>query len=335
MPFPILNWLDIAANFSHTLLVGNGGSVAVHDEFGYTGLFEAAQVHGFINANVADIFERFGTNDFELVLRRLWQAKQVNTALDITVKEVEDAYATVRTALIQTVQKVHVSYDEAKPHLDPIYRFMRGFQTVVSLNYDLLIYWAAQYGNDALGSRYHFKDGFNRSSFSDDWQMYRGAYGGVSNPTIFCYPHGNIALGVSRALEEEKLIAGAESLNLLDSIIGYWRDGSRIPLFICDGRSEQKLETILKSPYLRSVYGGPLSDIGESLVIYGWGIGSQEHHILERIARSRPQRVAVSVYDGMQAYCEHAYYALSKIGVGDIMFFHSNSEGAWNNSSGA
>ncbi len=329
MPYPILNWLNIAADFSHTLLVGNGGSVAVHEDFGYTGLFEAAQAHDFIDANVADIFARFDTNDFELVLRRLWQAKQVNTALDITVKEVDEAYATVRDALIQTVQKVHVPYENVRLHLDPIYKFMRRFHTVISLNYDLLIYWAAQYGNDALGSRYHFKDGFNGTSFSDDWAMYRGAYGGVANPTIFCYPHGNIAIGITKTFEEEKLLA--RSLNLLDSIIDAWREGHRIPLFVCDGRSEQKLDAIQKSHYLRSVHGGLLNNVGESLVIYGWGIGKQDNHILDRIGSNRPQRVAVSVYDSMQAYCEHAYSTLSKIGVPDIRFFHSNSAGAWNN----
>lgn len=329
MSYTIHDWRDISKNFSHTLLVGNGGSVAVHDDFGYTGLFEAAQVNNFIDEKVADVFARFDTNDFELVLRRLWQAKQVNTALEIAVKEVDDAYAAVRGALIQTVQKVHVSYDDAKPHLDPIYKFMRGFRTVVSLNYDLLVYWAAQYGNDALGSRYHFKDGFNRAQFSNDWEKYRESYQDVENPTIFCYPHGNIVLGITETLEEQKLIAGSQ--NLLDSIIDVWGAGTRIPLFICDGKSEQKLEAILKSPYLRSVYNGPLNAIGESLAIYGWGIAKQEQHILDCIALARPQRVAVSVYDNMQVYCEHAYQTLRRIGVEDIRFFHSNSSGAWNN----
>lgn len=329
MTHRIVNWLDLEKDFADTLLVGNGASVAVSGEFGYTGLFEAAQVHSFIDAKAREVFTCFETDDFEFVLRRLWQAKQVNAALGIAVKEVDDAYAAVRKALIQTVQTVHVSYDAARPHLEPIYKFMRRFRTVVSLNYDLIVYWAAQLGNDQLGSRYHFKDGFNKNSFADNWAMYRQAYGAVENPTIYCYPHGNIVLGVTPSLDEEKLVAGSQAL--LDLIFDEWRSGGRAPLFVCDGTSDQKLDAIQKSEYLRSVYSGPLSEVGESLVIYGWGLAKQEAHILDRIAASTPKRVAVSVHEGMQAYCDHAHKALTDIGVRDVRFFHSHSEGAWHN----
>ncbi|ABI90335.1 hypothetical protein CH72_4825 [Burkholderia ambifaria AMMD] len=329
MTHKIFDWLDIAGDFSETLLVGNGASVAVHGEFGYRGLYEAAQVHRFIDAAVQDVFTKFETNDFELVLRRLWQTKQVNTALGIAVKEVDDAYSAVRGALIKTVQRVHVSYEDAKASLSPIYKFMRQFRTVISLNYDLIVYWAAQFGNDDLGSRYHFKDGFNRSVFADNWAMYRESYGGIENPTIFCYPHGNIALGMTMSLDEQKILAVSQ--DLLNSIIDAWNTGTCAPIFVCDGTSKQKIEAISKSNYLRSVYDGPLSEVGESLVIYGWGIAKQEEHILKRIGEAAPKRIAVSVYDGMQTYCDHAHRVLSDIGVRDIRFFHSNSDGAWNN----
>ncbi|MBC9904977.1 MULTISPECIES: DUF4917 family protein [Achromobacter] len=329
MAHKIFNWQDLENDFSDTLLVGNGASVAVSGEFGYTGLFEAAQVHSFIDAKAQDVFERFETDDFEFVLRRLWQAKQVNAALGIAVKEVDEAYAAVRKALIQTVRKVHVSYEEARPHLEPIYKFMRRFRTVVSLNYDLIVYWAAQLGNEALGSRYHFKDGFNKNAFADNWAMYRQSYGSVDNPTIYCYPHGNIVLGVTPSFEEHKLVAGPQGL--LDLIFEEWRSGGRVPLFVCDGTSDQKLDAIQKSHYLRSVYNGPLSEVGKSLVIYGWGIAKQEGHILNQIAAAAPDRVAVSVHEGMQTYCDHAHKALTDIGVKDVRFFHSDSDGAWHN----
>ncbi|WP_175772435.1 DUF4917 family protein [Paraburkholderia phenazinium] len=329
MAYEICKWSDLARDFSHTLLVGNGGSVAVHREFGYAGLFEAAQVNRFVDERVQDVFTRFDTDDFELVLRRLWQAKQVNSALGIAVKEVDEAYSVVRRALIQTVQTVHVSHEAAADHLRPIYQFMRNFLTVVCLNYDLVVYWAAQRGNEESGSRYHFKDCFNSGVFSDDWKTYREPYGGVERPTIFCYPHGNLALGVRTDFQERKLVAGSQ--DLLNTIIATWDAGERSPLFVCDGTSEHKLDAILKSRYLRSVYNGPLAYMGESLVIYGWGIGKQEQHILDRIAFAPPSRVAVSVHGGMQVYCEHAYKALSEAGIKDIRFFDSASEGAWNN----
>ncbi len=66
---------------------------------------------------------------------------------------------------------------------------------------------------------------------------------------------------------------------------------------------------------------------------FGWGIAKQEGHILNQITAAAPERVAVSVYDSMQAYCDHAHKALTDIGVKDVRFFHYDSEGAWHNPS--
>ncbi|MGH8604113.1 MAG: DUF4917 family protein, partial [Gammaproteobacteria bacterium] len=140
-PINIFRWSEIRDRFQESLIVGNGGSVAVDPSFAYPTLFEAARRANHLTERVTDVFGRFGTNDFELVLRRLWQATLVNQALDIPAGPVEQAYREVRTALIATIRDTHVTYEAALPHLSSIYRFMQGFRTVVSLNYDLVLYW--------------------------------------------------------------------------------------------------------------------------------------------------------------------------------------------------
>jgi len=130
----IYKWNDIRAEFTDGLLLGNGASMAVHPEFNYGSLFEAAKVKGYLTKQVAEIFNAFKVNDFELVLRRLWQAKVVNETLGVKVEHVDAAYQQVRSALIATVRQVHISHEDALKHLRPIYMFMHGFKTVVSLN---------------------------------------------------------------------------------------------------------------------------------------------------------------------------------------------------------
>lgn len=330
MPYLIENWIDLAPENWQTLIVGNGGSVAVSNGFAYASLYEAAEAYKLLTPAVIDIFEKFSTNDFELILRRLWYTKQVNAALGIVVAPVDNAYTAIRDALIKTIRETHLKHEDARGHLQTIYKFMRPFRTVISLNYDLLVYWAAQLGNDELGSRYHFKDCFFSGQFSDNWAEYRCGYGGINNPTIFCYPHGNIALGLTPKLVERKLAASVSG-DLLEAIFTAWNMGTVTPIFVCEGSSAQKVDAIMASPYLRSVLSGPLHEIGESLVIYGWQMAKQEQHILDAIKKHPPTRVAVSVYDGSQPYCDHAHKTLTAAGIANVRFFDSKSPGAWNN----
>lgn len=268
----IRSWLDIQDEFHHGLIVGNGGSVAVHSAFSYGSLFEAARAAGHITAQVSDVFDRFGTTDFELVLRRLWQATLVNSALEIPAGRVEVAYEQVRAALIATIRETHVSYEGALPHLAPIYRFMQRFETVISLNYDLVVYWAAMLGNRDLGV--WFKDCFRYRRFDENWREYRRPYGRATGSTLFFYPHGNLVLARNQDGEEKKIVAATND-DLLESILDSWEGSNVVPLFVCEGTSADKLKSIGTSQYLQAIVNDPLRDLGESLVIYGWSFGEQ------------------------------------------------------------
>ena len=189
----IVQWNDISEDYHQgSLLLGNGSSIAVNDCFNYSSLYERAIELGHLTRNVQAVFDKFDVNDFELVLRRLWQAKLVNEALELPRGEVEVAYKEVRQALISTVRGTHVSYDDAREHLEPIYIFMKDFEFIISLNYDLIVYWAAQLGNRTL--RLWFKDCFLNSQFRSDWEYVREPYGGAEGATLYFYPHGNLVL---------------------------------------------------------------------------------------------------------------------------------------------
>jgi len=80
----IHQWSEIREQFAGgALLLGNGASMAIHPGFGYGSLRQAAEDNGHITPEVSEIFRAFDTPDFELVLRRLWEATSVNKALGI------------------------------------------------------------------------------------------------------------------------------------------------------------------------------------------------------------------------------------------------------------
>ena len=83
-------WEDIKEDFeAGSLILGNGASMAVSEKFGYGLLFDEAKKLDHLTKLVQKVFKSFDVEDFELVLRRLWQAKLVNKALKIEHGKVE------------------------------------------------------------------------------------------------------------------------------------------------------------------------------------------------------------------------------------------------------
>lgn len=327
----IHQWSDIKNRFQGgALLLGNGASLAVHKGFGYPSLRQAAEDQGHITPEVAGVFRAFGKDDFELVLRRLWEATLVNKALGVEPGRVEQAYQQVRTALISTVRDVHISHEDAKRHFAPMFQFMKSFDTVFSLNYDLLVYWAMMASQGELGR--WFKDGFQEGGvFREDWETLRKPYGADGTTLVF-YPHGSLLTARRDDYTEGKLtLPPGGGATLLDRILQLWETGSASPLFVSEGTAEQKKESIANSNYLSRVFREALPNAGESLVIYGWAISEQDAHILGQLRRtgSSLRRVAVSVYGGSQASAQQAEDALAAVGVKEVLFFDAESPGCW------
>lgn len=327
----IHKWGDIKDPFvGGALLLGNGASMAVHKEFGYASLRIAAEKHGHLTPEVAAIFKSFATNDFELVLRRLWEATLVNKALGVEPGRVEEAYKQVRRALIATVRQVHISYEDAKDHFEPMFQFMKDFRTVLSLNYDLLVYWAMMASQAQLGN--WFKDCFlGGGLFREDWEELRKPYG-ARGATLVFYPHGSLITS-RRAMDltERKIAAGGSKWDLLENILNCWESGWYVPLFVSEGTSVQKRNSIANSNYLSRVFREVLPSSGESLVIYGWAASEQDEHVLAQLRRpgARLRRVAASVFGGDQASAQKMEDALKAAGVEEVLFFDAESPGCW------
>jgi len=323
----VKQWENIKEDFKGgSLLLGNGASMAVSDKFNYGSLFKEAVKLQHISEPVKQIFNSFGVNDFELVLRRLWQAKLVNKALGIEVEVVDQSYQKVRKALIATVRETHVDYHVAEKHLEHIWKFMKPFKKVISLNYDLIVYWAAMQGNRS--ERSSFKDCFNKDRNFDGWRGRKG--------TLFFYPHGNLVLRRSEFSGAKKITVGdSSSSRLLESILDKWEEDDLAPVFICEGIKESKESSISSCAYLEKIFYEVLPNLEQNLVIYGWAMAEQDGHLLEQISKSKPQKVAVSVYKNDEVFMGRVKKQLKNIGVNKVIFFDSESAGAWNQPSTA
>jgi hypothetical protein len=127
---------------------------------------------------------------------------------------------------------------------------------------------------------------------------------------------------------ERKVVVGQHG-QLLDNILGLWESGECVPLFVCEGVSENKKAAIDRSSYLARVYREVIPSLGDSLVVYGWGLAEQERHIVEQVMRHRPRRVAISIRQSNKALMRRAEEVFEDRGY-ELVFFDSDSPGAWN-----
>lgn len=330
----IRSWGGLSGENWSSLILGNGASIAIHKEFAYTTLHGIAHKKGLI-ASTAPVFAKLGTTDFEHVLLACWYAEHVNAALGAPSTAISAAYEEVRTALIEAVHSVHPVHADIATDLQRVGEFASKFPTVVSLNYDLSLYWAMLVFNAMHGS--WFKDAFHDGEFQTNWEYLRRPHGHAEGTTLVFYPHGNLAVARDYLGDETKLAVGTGAAgDLLDTITRKWASGHYVPVFVSEGTTQQKIAAIRRSRYLTNVYEEVLPALGESLVVYGWSFDERDQHVLNAIAKSQPKQMAVSVFTGQpdgdqQAYCHHVFKAVARsLSDVSVTFFDTLSPGCWN-----
>jgi hypothetical protein len=262
----LYQWNEIQDGFTQSIVLGNGASRVVSDSFAYESLLAVAKEKGLIDERIRRVFDYFKTNDFELVLRMLWHTYKVNQALGTPDQKSSQVYRTVRDALVASVREIHPPYNEIAGCIPSIARFLRRFNTVVSLNYDLIVHWSMIAGNLEQQS-HQFKDCFLYGEFDTKWEP-------GETCTLVFYPHGNLALARSATGSEKKLAANQNN-ELLETVLSSWESGDYVPLFVSEGLTDQKMNSIKNSHYLSTVYEKVLPELGESVVIYGWDVGKR------------------------------------------------------------
>lgn len=335
--YAIKDLAEIKDNYENgNLIIGNGASVALHQKFRFDSLKEEAEKLRLFNDDISKLFIEFDTSDFELILRLVWHAKLINKHLGIVDQKLDSAYENIKQALIKVVKEVHCEHSDIADQLPQLYQFTKQFRTVVSLNYDLILYWILMYGNrNEDGHR--FKDCFQGSGlFRNNWQDLRNPIRKEKEVTLSLYQHGNLSIFRDAKNTETKVQRG-DFEGLLEVITSQWED-NKIPLFVAEGTGTKKLESIKSSSYLSTIFYEVLPDLitqKANLVIYGWSLGKQKSHLVKQIFKNKQSgKVAISIFQNNQEECHRIYRLIKNEKVApniEIEFFDSQSSGCWNN----
>ena len=317
-------WNDIKEDFRDALIIDNGASIAIHKDFNYPNLWGEAVKRNRISIELQDLADRLETGkNFEALLSPLLLAETINDTFKVKGKSIiTKSYDKHRRALIDTVRDIHCCHGNVKQYLPRAADFLKHFQTVFSLNYDLLIYWAIMRGKNHKV----VKDCFDNGSFTDDWEDWRR-----NNRTLVFYPHGGLQFARWSDDTETKLDTTTSADNLLEHVLKTWRQKSVEPLVVAEGGSKQKMRSIKRSNYLSTVYRDILPNCGPTLVIYGWSINKKlDGHLLRQIQKGGYKKVAVAVHKpSTRNIKEFMARAKKNIGIQNIIFFDAESAGCW------
>lgn len=296
-----------------TLILGNGSSISYSSKFAYSSLYDEAA----FTDEEKQLFDNFDTNNFEYILRKLFQAGEVNKVLELDQgKKVNSVYENIRLKLIETIRGIHPAMSDIDPATvhDRVFKYMMDYRYIIDLNYDFLLYWILsrdgvlssfsiegnRAGRNAFqGSPFqYFYDGFRRNfgdHLSFDYDFVEAEIQKGEKTGIF-YPHGNL-LFVRDKSDGETLKIKSKG-DLFDVVDKDWEKGYT-PLFISEGIANKKLKSIRSVPYLNYVYNEILNNLSDFIVIYGWPMGDCDNHLIKKIfSNKKIKTVAVSIYNG-------------------------------------
>lgn len=292
------------------LLLGNGFSIACRPKiFTYGSLFEQAD---FSSApRLPAVFDAVGTTDFEHVIKMLEDASRVVPVYSKEATQAADQMAAdseaLKDILIQTVANNHpnIPNEISEEQLWACRRFLAHFLgdenkdgKVYTLNYDLLLYWTLMHEDMGFDDPISLaaNDGFGRDEDTEpeyvNWMGESGAHGQRVH-----YLHGALHLFDAGAeLQKYTWVnTGKPLLEQAREAMG----ARKFPLFVAEGKSNQKLAKIKHSAYLHHSYKSFSSQMGQkndALFIFGHSLAENDQHILKKIARGKIGKIYVGLY---------------------------------------
>lgn len=300
MPTTILSYADVL-NETHEstrhLLIGNGFSIACRPTvFRYDALFDRADFSQLARAREA--FNVLGTRNFETVIRALRSYSILSTlyAPQDTVSRgqaSEDADA-LRETLVSAVAFSHPDrpHHLAVEEYQNCRNFLRGFKSINTLNYDLLLYWALM--QDNLGDQpIYCDDGFRKPAEAPDADYVSWDPDNSKNQNVR-YLHGALHL-YDTGVEMKKFTWVNSQVPLIEQVRTALKQ-EFYPVFVSEGTSAEKVERIRHNDYLSKMYRG-FTEIRGDLIVFGHSLDKSDDHIfMDRIGRhGKTKRLYISL----------------------------------------
>ena len=289
--------MDLASHFRHKhVILGNGFSIALEpDIFSYGSLLDSADFSAA--PHVSEIFDAYGTQDFEVIIKTIVDAAMVLSIYDPKNRELlgrlECDANIVKEALVKAVALRHPDkpYDIDSKQYAACRYFLNHFKHIYTLNYDVLLYWALM-NADVDDIKLTSDDGFRHPDREEAFVTWQEA----QSATVH-FLHGALHLFDSGP-EILKYTWSKTDIPIVEQI-RQSLDEDKFPLFVAEGDSESKLSKIMHSAYLHKGLRSLESCADNShstFVVFGHSLAENDMHVLKRIGHGKTPLLLVSLY---------------------------------------
>lgn len=167
--------------------------------------------------------------------------------------------------------------------------FLSNFQSIYTLNYDLLHYWVIMKEKLYVDK---FKDGFRKSYLKKE--NYLTWYSDKDDKTNLRYLHGGLHLYIepnnNRIAKHRYLNGKSLKEQFVEAIVK-----NEFPKVVSGGTSQEKLEVINQCDYLMHCLKS-LKNAKGILFIHGFNFNPNDQHIMDAIAHSQIEKLFISIH---------------------------------------
>jgi len=279
------------------------------ERFSFTSLLESAVDSGLISESspIYAVFSKFDTKDFEEVVKLLETSVKVLKTYGAISPTDEKAILkdsqSLKEYLVDVITNNHpekITEISDEEYLNSA-NFIKDYEKVYTLNYDLLLYWTSIKLNSFLNdgsiekSTLKIYDGFNDPyQGSTDYVVFEN--GGKSFNLNFL--HGGLHIFDNKSEIIKNTYSRTERTLKSQTLENLNKD--IYPIFVSEGTSEQKLSKIIHNAYLNHCYKS-LKGIGavrsdDSLILFGTLLKRNDIHIREAILKNNVNNIYIGVY---------------------------------------
>ncbi len=243
-------------------------------------------------------------------MEKLTHAIYVNKLFGKQEPKIEKAAKILQDGLITTIRDIHPKSEAIFWNkLETIANRIRLFGDMYTLNYDLFIYHIIMILKDQFEKNEQRRNSpkyinlwpYSDSFYGEEYEQGRFKcckyYIKSSEYRAVYYLHGALFIfGFGEQIDEMKLIRKDREIELIELIGDTIKEGY-MPVFVCEGSSEKKLEQINSSSYLKFAHRDFARTEKHKFVIFGCSLSQQDTHIINVLDKSAND-LAISLYIG-------------------------------------